>query len=105
MIKDIKECYNIINFNNAATPINGYAFSVANSVTTTGTNWVVSYSNVPGWVNADGVGDISTDVELYKTRFFTVGYAVNTFTINNILNNRCIINKITFFVIYKITIV
>lgn len=73
-----------INFNSTTSPINGYTFSVANAATTTGTNWSVTYSNVPGWVASDGVGDISTETELYKTRYFTVGYATNTINISNL---------------------
>ena len=73
-----------INFNNAASPINGYAFSTANAVTLTGTNWVVAYSVAGGFLAADGNGDQAAEAELYKTRFFHVGYGVNTFTINNL---------------------
>jgi hypothetical protein len=73
-----------INMESVITPINGYAFSVANIATTTGTNWSISYSVPNVFLILNGDGDILAETELYKTRNFHVGYGVDTVTINNL---------------------
>ncbi len=87
-----------INMENTLSPINGYAFSVANAATTTGTNWSISYSIAGSFLILNGVGDVAAETELFKTRNFHVGYGVDTVTINNLVKGQyymvCILQNV-----------